>query len=446
MRILLYVVFAGLIIGSVWGNEDKEGEKVLSITEERRELLLYGIDSQILELLKDLREEKDDTLVGEVMATLKTSRNPTIGSAIIDYFREIDYEKVSEEVVVIVDTYEDQNTQLLLSAVKYLTDYPPPNAVELFSPLLDMQEQEIIRAALKGLGLSGDEAAVDILLDRIDDDDFHDNLKPEVILALGDLGHKKAIEPLISIIEDTGEEATWRRYACTSLGKIGDVSTLPVIENLLYDDDSILRSYAVGALRYFESDDIIPMLNESLKDSFWRVRVSAAQGLAEKNVERAVPILIFKAEKDPEMNVRLEAAKALGTIANGEALEALRRFYENDLTPQPIRLIAAESLTDKDLENSLEVFMKVIDRHWGKDTSRILERTAKILSLADSSSLERFYERFLGSGELVVIIYGIRGIGRNNIGSLREAVEKLAEEGNHRSIRKEALAALEQLD
>ena len=44
------------------------------------------------------------------------------------------------------------------------------------------------------------------------------------------------------------------------------------------------------------------------------------------------------------------------------------------------------------------------------------------------------------------MIYGIRGIERNSIVSMKEAVEKLAEEGNHRSVRKAALSALEMLN
>ena len=44
------------------------------------------------------------------------------------------------------------------------------------------------------------------------------------------------------------------------------------------------------------------------------------------------------------------------------------------------------------------------------------------------------------------MIYGIRGIAKNRVVALKEAIVKLSGEDNHRSIRKEALAALELLE
>lgn len=263
---------------------------------------------------------------------------------------------------------------------------------------------------------------------------------------MGDLKEPVAVDRLIEILEDENENPTWRRYACASLGKIGDETALPVIEKVLYDEDAMLRSYAVGSLQYFSGSEVVQLLSAALKDSFWRVRVSAAKGLAEMKAAAAAPILIFKAEKDPEMNVRIEAVRALGAIADSQSLDALREFYSKDLTPSALRTLSAEILAEKDLLASIDLFKKVIDKHWGKDSSRILEYTAQILSRTESDHLEEFYARFLDSGELVVMIYGIRGIAKNKVVGLKEAVEKLSGEGNHRSIRKEALAALELFD
>ena len=421
----------------------EEGEKIQSLTDERRELLLYGIDNQVIELINDLAEEKNEILAGEVLAAYKMTRNPRIKSEILNYFTEIDFRGAIDEALAVVDSFEDQPVELLNASIGYLTDDPVDDLAEHLSPLLEAVDRETVRVAIKGIGLSGDTDAAKRLLGYLDDRDFDSNLKPEIILALGELRQPVAIDRLVEILEDEDENSTWRRYACASLGKIGDMSALPAIEKVLFDEDAMLRSYAVGSLRYFSGDEVEQLLAESLKDSFWRVRVSAAKGLAELGAVSTVPILIFKAEKDPEMNVRIEAVRALGTIADPRALEALRRFYRKDLTPHELRVISAGILAEKDLPASLDIFKEVIDKHWGKDTTRILERTAQILSQTESDLLEQLYSRFLDSGELVVMIYGIRGIAKNRLDSLIEAVEELAAEGNHRSIRKEALAALE---
>jgi HEAT repeat protein len=430
--------------------EQKEEDPIQSLREERSELLLYGIDSQVIELIDSLRDEKDISLTGEVHAVFKTNLNPKVRSSAIELFRMVDYRLAVDDAAILIDTFEEEDPGLLMSAVRYLTDDPQADLEPKLLLLLESTDGAIIRAALKGLGVAGGKKSVEVLLEYLDDSDFDDNLKPEIILALGDLKDPSAIDPLLDILEDSGEDPTWRRYACASLGKIADPSVLPNIKEILFEEDAIMRSYAVGALRYFDTAEINPLLISALKDSFWRVRVSAAQGLGEKKVEEAVPILIFKAEKDPENNVREEAVQALGEIANQPALEALRKLYGSDLTPMVLRVSAAEILAEKDLEQSLVIFRQVIDKHWGKKDSRILERTAFILSITSSAtlsvSLQSFYSRFLDSGDIVIMIYGIRGIERNNLQIMKEAVENLAEEENHRSIRKAALSALDTLN
>ena len=428
---------------------EDEKEEIRSISAERRELLLYGIDSQVIELVGKLIEEKNDILAGEVLATFKLTLNPKVKSKILEYFTEIDFAGARAEALEIIDTPEE-SSELVIGAIRYLTEEPTAELAEHFLTLVNAENQEIARAAIKGIGLTENAESAEVLLGLLDDSDYPADLKSEIIIALGDLKNPVAVTRLLEILEDENEDVTWRRYACASLGKIADPTALPVIEKVLYDDDAMLRSYAVGSLNFFSDERVVDLLAAALKDSFWRVRVSAAKSLGALGNPEAVPILVFKAERDPEMNVRNEAVRALGEIANSEALEALREIYGSDHSPHVLRVTSAEILAEKDLAKSLDLFKSVIDKHWGKDTTRILEKTALILSRTESrtesASLESFYARFIESGELVIMIYGIRGIAKNKLSSLSSTVEELSGEGNHRTIRKEALAALEQLE
>ena len=81
--LLLGLVF---LFQPMYGQETEEKEKILSITDDRRELLLYGIDNQVIELIGDLSDEKDKFLSGEVLAAYKLTRNPKVRSEILKYF------------------------------------------------------------------------------------------------------------------------------------------------------------------------------------------------------------------------------------------------------------------------------------------------------------------------------------------------------------------------
>ena len=210
-------------------------------------------------------------------------------------------------------------------------------------------------------------------------------------------------------------------------------------------DDPLVRSYAVSSLGYFDSEKAETALIQSLRDSFWRVRVNGAKALGERKSEEAVSILIYKATRDPEVRVRLEAIEALGNIATREAFDAIQEIYKKEGSDMKLRSAALEALASGDIDNSLSVFEQIIDSQWEISRSSMLELTAKRLSRCQSSDLERIFERFLLHPELTVKIHGIRGIRYNKFSGLKSRIEELSSEGNHRSIRKEALAALEVL-
>ena len=96
MKLPLLILFAALLFHPVFAQDEgaeTEEESIQSLTEERRELLLYGIDNQVIELINELKEEKDELLVGEVFAAYKLTRNPKVRTAIFDYFAEMFREK-----------------------------------------------------------------------------------------------------------------------------------------------------------------------------------------------------------------------------------------------------------------------------------------------------------------------------------------------------------------
>ena len=440
--ILLYGLLVCLC--TVFLGAEEEGEKIQSLREERREILLYGIDSQVLEIIGQLRDEKDPSLLDDVFTSFKLTINPTVKAAAFQLFEDLDYFGAVDDALTILSDYVEYEEALVTASIRYLTKEPKPEHAEVMLPLIDSNDKTIARAAIAGIGKSGAGLEyVELLLDRLRDPEFAKESKPELILALGNLKHPQAVEPLMEILDDDEEEPTWRRYSCDALGKIGDRRALPAIKRAMVDDDTILRAYAVYAIRYFPDNDVTQVLMQALRDSFWRVRVQAAQGLGELRVTSAVHILEFKARKDPEMRVREEAIRALAAIETETSLDVLRNMYSDRFFTQSLRLLAVNELVKRDLTNSISTIELVVQEEWSKRNSKILERTAFALSTAETAGLKNLYIRFITSDSLALIIHGIRGIERNSFLELKTDIEQLSTEGNHRSVRKAALSALE---
>jgi len=242
---------------------------------------------------------------------------------------------------------------------------------------------------------------------------------------------------------DIDEEKSWRWYACQSLGKIGASESFAVLKSLLGDEDPNLRTFAVEGIGYFDSDETGEILISALRDSFWKVRVSAAMQLGELEESDAVGILIYKAGKDPENNVRKEAIKALGLIGGSEGFDYLLELAGSTRTNPAIWTSAVDSLVDNNLQDSMDVFTKMIEDEWEKENSFHLEYLAKSLSIQEGGFLQTLTGQFMDHSSINLKIYGLRMAEKNAFNSYRERIEELSAEENPNAVRKTALSALE---
>ena len=296
---------------------------------------------------------------------------------------------------------------------------------------------------MRAVGKSGRTDFKSSLRNFYEDSDFPKELKPNIILALGDLKSYDSVTFLSGLVEDDDEDSIIRRYACDSLRKIGDPSAMGSIKKAYATDDVILRSYAMYAMSGFEDADVVPFLLEGLKDSYVKVRISAAQGLGDVQAKDAIPILQYKARKDPEPSVRMEAVKALGLIGTKDSFDFLREMFSDRKVHLSLRRESLHHLVVNDLDSSISVIKEVIEVEWEASRSPLLESIGLELSTAESGKLESVFAGFLDHSSITMKLYGLRGLEKNGVGSQRERVERLTEEGNHIQIRKTALNIME---
>lgn len=441
-------VFAqsGTAAGPGSAEPDPGATPVTSETEEWKETLEYGIDSEIISLLERLSSGKDLRLAREVLGVFSVTKNVSVREAALTYFVETGYREAEDEVIAVLDRHEEEPAQVLLSAFRYLSEIKPDGLADKALPLIEHENRGVASVAIKAVGETGTAEHLEALLERLEDEEYEAERKSDIILALGNLGAEEAVDRLVSILEDTDSEPIWRRYACISLGKIGRSDTLETLIGVYAEADTLLRSYAVSGIALYHDDRVIPFLIDALKDSYVKVRISAAQGLAERGAEEAVSILVYKAKKDPEAAVRIEAMTALAKIGGTEAVEYLTNLVRDEKASQANREKAVVLLVEHRIAAALEVLDETLTKEWEKKDSKLVEIIGRELSKKEAPGLERLYERFLDHSSYIVQIYGIRGIERNRLARFRSRIEELSEGGNaHTAVKKAALAALERL-
>lgn len=414
--------------------------------DEWREILQFGIDSQVQSLLPQLEQsgvtDMDDPLVSRFVA----SRGDDLREAIIEYFQRRDSDALVEPVRTLLLAEQEPSDQVIRAAASYLSSQAAEiddQLLDLFIELVDDSGVLTATVAIEAIGASGSPGAVQRLIDLYEGQQNSD-VRASILRALGQTGSEQALPLLTSIAEDEFEQSALRHYATESIGRIGSPESVALLTGLLSSPDSVLRAYATLALGFYPPETSASALTDALLDSFWRVRVAALQGLSEQANTAAVPAIAFKARRDPERPVRAEAIETLGSIATPEALEALAEIARNNRLAETERMLALSQLIAHDAGMFEDLLTEIVEEEWERDGSRVLDTIGKELSTAGEPSLAELYLRFLEHPNFVIRVYAIRALGAARLTAEQSRLKTLADE-NEGLIRTTALAALEKM-
>lgn len=215
-----------------------------------------------------------------------------------------------------------------------------------------------------GAGADRVAAAIRLLRDLAQDG----QVRALAALALGASGDARALDPLVEALEDRRPPAGYadlpagtvaegmagtfaqrlrslhnvRAHAAVALGRLGDRRAVPPLLKALADPDPVLRTQAAAALGRLKAGEAVPSLIGALQDTDAGVRQTAATALGIMGDPSAVPSLV-QALQDAAEGVRARAAAALGRLGDPAARSPLARLAADDPVPQ-VRQAAREAL------------------------------------------------------------------------------------------------------
>jgi len=417
------------------------------ITDHRKSVLLNGIDDEIAAVLEDLRIEENDRYNSLLEDILEETRNPSIATRIYGLWETTSYgaglNLASNELVKVVED-ADYNPAAVGAAISYLAELKHLKSQDLLVEIANSQDSRIAVSAIRAIGRMGeiaDSAKTERLLDRLKTVDpfAEEDLAAALIIMLGEIHYEPASEELAAIADDAGAPPIHRKFACISVGKIGRASDYEIIERIYYEaDNADLRSYALMGLSEFPNQDITPVLVQALRrDSSWRIRMAAAEKLTDLNSPGVHELLRYKIVNDPISQVRIASIKTLGRSSDQDDWNFLIEYYTDKQNPTDIRLAALRTLIENKIPGTDEAIFSIMDELWEGDEGRFLEFTCLEVSKSEWTALAPVYKRMLDSKNWIVQVYGIRGIRRSSITSLRGRVNDLDSDGIDERVRRE---------
>jgi len=232
-------------------------------------------------------------------------------------------------------------------------------AVEPLITALRHPRVEVRTQTTQILGRIGDVRSVELLIEVPQDKE--PELRAQAVRALGEVGDLQAIAPLLDALK--GRDESGRRHAAEALAEIGEPA-VDILKTELTNTHSSVRKHAAAAL------GIIGL-------------PQAVRALGKIRDKRAVRALI-SAQKDDVVEVRREAAEALGRIGRVDSIEPLTRALRKDEALE-VRSQAAEALGEiGDTRTVLSLITAL-----GDTESHVRECVAKVLGkMGDSQAIE----------------------------------------------------------
>ena len=209
----------------------------------------------------------------------------------------------------VIEALTDPNANVRSAAARALGGTASDRAVQ---PLLQLlrDESSVLRGqAASSLARLGS-LAIPGLISSLKDS--RPSVRQLAASALGDIGSKEAVAPLIDLVNT--DQSGARAEAIEALGKIGDPQAVTPILGVLRTGSVAVRKRAIGALGRFNDPRSIEALTTALSDQNEEVRQAAAVGLGDIGDERVVARLERLADNDSSSDVRTAAVQAIERI------------------------------------------------------------------------------------------------------------------------------------
>lgn len=282
-------------------------------------------------------------------------------------------------------TKGDYGSAVRAAAIRVLGDIGGDKAVEPLIFLM-LKSQHLRAEAAKALGRIRDGRAVKPLNFVLEDENEDQNVREEIVEALGEIATEEAIMSLIAVLNTDLDEKASR-----VLKEVGKPAVMPLITALNSDNETIIWKAAtilgeIGDKRAVEP--LIALLLDESKDEYDRGDY-VATALGKIGDARAVKPLITLASKHSEDILTGMSVRALGQIGDHEAVEPLISILEDRETREcsHLRLETCWALCKLKDPRAIESLIKILENH-RKTTYGLEDAAALALVELDDDRIE----------------------------------------------------------
>lgn len=424
------------------------GEKTLE--EKQRDIIRYGTETEIANLIATLKNEKATYLNDELAQIAKDSKNVKIITGVFTFFTEQNRSGLESKAIELIQNRYDEQKEAVRSAIEYVGAVKAKDSIKYLQDILNTDDKSFLNSAIRALGkiigsLPEDKKKdiADYLMNYYKTKEPVDDDKNAIIFALGESGLEDTIDFIADIATNPDERPFRKMTALEALGKIKDKKGLNAIFKGSQDTDPNVRASAIAALGPFSGEKVDEAIIGAFRDSFYKTRLAAAKAAGERKLAAAVPYLRFRAANDEVVAVKEASVRALGQIGNTEAVAALLDLFRQKNIQDQIKIVTAEMLLTHDAEKYGQEIIKSYQDAKQQKQKVLQAGLAKVLSDAKAHSLKSLARDLLASTDIVELSYGLQLAKNNNFTDLADMIKPLRDEKKYGSLARRAKETLE---
>jgi len=223
------------------------------------------------------------------------------------------------------DAYRDS------SSLEYLVDVLLFRNAKFADPQIKEKYNNVRVMCAKAIANQKNTDVVSSLLYCLNNKDENYRVRLACADALGRIGDRFAVAPLIDVVKDEDEKSVYlRESAVSALGLLGDSRAVDPLVSILetkqgiMDKFSFLKERAIEALikmGFCDNERVFRALKTSLSDESSQVRINAIEALMESDHPKAFETIKHCLETDNDIEVKKNAMIAIYNLSDRSILD-----------------------------------------------------------------------------------------------------------------------------
>ncbi len=411
--------------------------------ERQKEVLLFGLESEIASLIDDQTRDKDDTFEKEITEVFNTTQSSTIKEKVVRYFIALEDPAITDYAIEVLEDPLGYKSALVNAVFAYVTELDIKEALPAIVEIIKTENETFFYSAITALGELGSNEEAVLLTDYLDHD-FPLAQKQALVQALGKLQAIETWDTMVELAEDVNENTYMRSYAAEAIGNMKKTESIPILVKLFDESDPIVRGAVVTGLQNFNDPQAHAVILSAFRDNNHGVRLKAIEAAKELKLTDAVPVLMYRAKNDPDTNVKIKSYEALAIFGTAKSNDFLVSLIEDPRASNAAKIQAAKSILEHQFSAGISAVVKEATKTLTDDAKKPLRyELGKILSKYESGSISDICLLYLESTDVATKGIGLDMFSRNFFGSARAKVDAIAADEKDSANQRKAKLVLE---